>query len=139
MLAEHDHLFFGEEALEILPRVCRTGYDLRIRAYPRHAINSAREQSEHQIGLRGQLDVDNATAKTSGASVLSASFEPVDELNGCVEAGELTVRILRLASDTVHDDVDGLVAVVEDLRRLAQEGDDLTARSLIRDLILQGE
>lgn len=134
MLAKHHHFLFCEETLEVLPRVRGVRYGVRVSADPFHAVSGGGEQGKHQACLRRQLDIDDTITETSNSAVLRALLESLDELNSRVEARKLAVRILSLAGDSVHDDMDGLMAVVEDLRRPTQEGDDLAARRLIRDL-----
>lgn len=137
MLAEHHHLLLGEEALEVLPRVFGIRHNVRVGAYPFHPVLGARKQRDHEVALRRQLYLDDAAPEASDPAVLRAPLELVDQFDGRVEAGKLTVRILRLAGDTVHDDVHRLLAIVENSRRPAQEGDDLAAGSLIRDLMIK--
>lgn len=114
MLAKHHHLLLGEETLEVLPWVLGIRHDVRVGTDPFDAMSRGGEQGKHQAFLRGQLDIDDAITETPNSAVLRALLESLDELDGCVEARNLAERILSLASDSVHDDVDGLLTVVED-------------------------
>lgn len=135
MLHKHCHLLGRNKGLEVIPRlVVIAGLDLGDGTMPDDATGNGKEII-HQLALAGDLHL-NRTFTQTGGTVLVAVVA-VDDIDGIVKAEDLNIGIVRLARDSLHDDVDWLQIVVENLGVLAKDGDDLGTCRGVRDLCLK--
>lgn len=134
MLDKHSHLLLGDKALEAVPRLGGVILeDDGLGAIPTDTIGE-RKQVFHQSRLAGQFKFDRSIAKTRKAAVGEALLVSLNGTDGSLHAHKLHVRIIRLARNTFHNDVNGLLAVVENLGVTAKKSENLSALGSERNL-----
>lgn len=84
-----------------------------------------REEVLHEGRLAGKLHLDWAVAEAAEAAVGHGLLVLLDRVDGGLHAHKLDVRIIRLASNALHNDVHGFLVVVQDLGVAAEESEDL--------------
>ena len=136
MLHEHDHLLGRNEALEILPRLTSIeGHKLRLGTIPEDPTGKGK-QVLFETSLARYLNLDRTITKAIDTTSNSVLVVPLGGLHGLIERLKLNISVHRLASGTIHYDVDWLISVVEDLGVAAKEGNDLGAFGGKRDLVM---
>jgi hypothetical protein len=134
VLHQHGHLLLGNKALERLPRLARNRrLDDRLGAFPKDS-RSEWEQILHESRLAGKLNIDRAVAQASKPSPLDVDLVTFHGSHGVSKTHKLHVRILSLAADPLHDDVNRLLVVIEDFRIAPEESNDFCASRTERDL-----
>lgn len=129
------HLLVRDESLEAVPRLQRVVLeDHGHGSLPADTL-SKREEVFHEGRLAGELDLDWAVAQAAEAAVRHGLLMLLDRVDCGLHAHKLDVRIIRLASNALHNDVDGFLVVVQDLGVAAKEGEDLCSLSTKRDLL----
>lgn len=127
MLLEHSHLLYGDKALEVVPRLRGVVWqDDRPGTLPAKTVGPF-EKVLHEGRLAGQLKLDSTITKTimsASGHVLAVSL---DGGNGGLCAHELDIRIIRLATNALHDDVHRLLGIIQNLGVASKEGNDLSA------------
>ena len=134
MLDKHDHLLSRDERGEIFkgPTVV-VRLELGPVAFPSDATGNGK-QVVHELGRTRNSNVNGAVAEAGRTSLVEVALPALNDRDGSLHRGELDIDIVGLAADTVHDDVDWLLGVVQDLRVAAHEGDDLGAGDIEGDL-----
>lgn len=94
------------------------------RALPTDTIGMG-EQIFHQGRLARQLDLDWTITEATLAAGGNGSVVSLDSVDSVLHTHEFDITIVRLTSDALHDDVDGLLAVIQDTRVATKEGNDL--------------
>lgn len=138
MLGQAKHLLFANEALEAVPVPLGVliGHDVRDGANPVDTLG-LRKQSLHQGCLAGQLVTKRVLAKTRGTTVSLGPIESLDGIDSGVFVQELDIGLTGGGVDTLHDDVDGLLVIVQDPGVAAHDGQNLTATGGLGDLIMK--
>jgi len=77
--------------------------------------------------LGRKFDVNFAIPNLGGTSCLAVFFVALNSFGGSIEGLKLDIGVHCLASQSVHDDVDGLVPVLNEATVATQEGIDLIA------------
>lgn len=119
------HLLIRDESLEAVPRLRRVVLkDDRHGSLPADALGK-REEVLHEGRLAGKLHLDGTVAEAAKAAVGHGLLVLLDRVDCGLHAHKLDVRIIRLASNALHNDVDGFLVVVQDLGVAAEESEDL--------------
>lgn len=125
MLDKHRHFFLRDEPLEILPWLTLVDrLELGHSSIPENT-NRNGKKILHQTGLTRKFNLDGSVTEAAQAAAADVYVMFLHGAHGVLERLELNIRIHRLACDSLHDDVDGLIHIVEDLGVSSQEGDDL--------------
>ena len=125
MLGQHRHLLFGDKTLEVLPGLSRVdGLDARDRTIPKDPAGK-REEVFHHVCLAGELHVDRAVTQPGRLAAGRRARVFLHGAHSIVHSQELDVNVMSLAGDALHDNVDRLLVIIQDLRVPTQEGDDL--------------
>lgn len=134
MLDKKRHLLLSNKALESLPWLAGHGFlDDGLGVVPPDT-SSKREQVLHESGLARKENFDRTLAKAGGAALLNVVAMTLNGAHCVLGGDELHVTILSLGGNTLHDDVNGLLVVVQNLGVAAQESDDLGTASTKRNL-----
>lgn len=88
---------------------------------------SKREKVLHQGSLTGKLDFHRAISKTAQAAAGDGLLVLLNSGDSRLHAHKLNIRIVGLASNTFHNDVNGLLIIVQHLGVTSKEGDNLRA------------
>lgn len=125
MLDKHDHFLLRDEALEVLPRLPDiVGLELGVCSIPKDT-SSERIEVLHELALAGQFNLHRTVTETTRAAPGEIRAVALNSTHGIVQSDELDVGVHGLAGDAVHDDVDRLVSVVQNLGVATKESDDL--------------
>src|SRR6478735_7582233 len=124
MFDKHHHLLGRDEALEVNPRlVVVSGQDLRVRAIPENAT-SKREELLHKSSLARQLDLNRSFTQTADTANLSILVVLLGTTHSILHCHKLHKGIHGLGRCSVHDDVYGLVTIVQHPAITANEGNN---------------
>lgn len=119
------HLLLRYESLEAVPRLRWVILENnRHGTLPADAL-CKREEVLHEGRLAGKLHLDRAVSKTAEAALRHGLLVLLDRIDCGLHAHELNVRIIRLASNSLHDDVYGFLVVVQHLGVAAEKSEDL--------------
>lgn len=125
VLDEHGHLLVRDKTLEVLPRLLSVvRKHLRVASVPEDTARG-REQVLHESRLARELNLDGALSDASNSAATEVLLMLFNGLGGILQSVELDVSISGLASDTLHDDVNGLLSIVEDAGVAAENSNDL--------------
>lgn len=140
MLGQAKHLLSANEALEAVPVPLGVviGHDVRHGATPLDTLG-LRKQSLHQGCLAGQLVAKRVLAKTRGTTVSLGPIESLDGIDSGVLVQELDIGLAGSGVDALHDDVDGLLVIVQDPGVAAHDGQDLIATGGLGDLVMKND
>lgn len=138
MLGQAKHLLFANKALEALPAELGVviGQDFWDGASPTNTPG-LREQSLHQDCLAGQLVAKRVLAKTRGATVSLGPIESLDGIDSGVLVQELDIRLAGGGVDAFHDNMDGLLVIVQDPGVAAHDGQNLATTGRLGDLSIE--
>lgn len=115
VLHEHDHLLGRDEALEAGPwLIGLQRLNLGGDAFPDDTSCNG-EQVLHQVGLTRELQVYGTVSQARRAAGKLVLSMLLNSTHGILESHKLDVGVHGLAGDLFHDDVNGLLGVIQDL------------------------
>lgn len=103
------------------------------RAFPTDTVRMG-EQVLHQGCLAGQLKFDRTITKTVLAATGNGFVMLLNSVYCILHAHELDIAIIGFAGNAFHDDMNGLLAVVQDARVASKKGNNLSTPSRKRNL-----
>lgn len=122
---QHNHLLRRDEALEVHPRlVVVSGENLGVGAVPEYAT-SKREKFMHKSSLARQLNFNRALAQTADTASLSVLVVLFSTAHSILHGHELDKGIHGLGRGSIHDDVNGLLTIVQHSTVAADESHNL--------------
>ena len=128
MLGQHRHFFLRYETLEILPWLAMIGrVELRLDSIPGESCGQG-EQVLHQLSLASQADSHNSLADMAGSTLTVITLMLLNSLGRVLECAELDISIHRLPRHALHDDMDRLLAIIQDTRGSAKDRNYLRLR-----------
>lgn len=133
-LDQTNHFLVSDESLEAAPWL--SGVILEddgARALPTDTV-SVGKQVFHQGSLAGQLKLDRTITQAVLATAGDDFVVLLDSLDGVLHSHKLNVAVIGLAGNAFHDDVNGLLAVVQDARVATEESDNLCTAGSERNL-----
>lgn len=134
VLDQHGHLFVGHEALEVVPRLLVVvREDVGVKTGPEHTPGVG-EQVLHESSLARKLNLDRTLTDASDSTTVKVLMMLLNGLGSILQGVELDVSVSGLASDTLHDDVNRFISVVEHTGVAAQDCNDLGAVGNERNL-----
>lgn len=110
MLHKHNKLLTGYETFESRVIAIAVSGDMGVRAFPNN-IDSLWEKGLHEKLMATDFKRNMALAKTASTTSGTVGFIACDGIDGLVYVNKFHKCIHRLASDTLHDNMDRLISL----------------------------